>query len=341
MKNNGQKRSSLQENEVRPDALQAELTASYQADLKWIQERRSGFSDCACPACAGVDRSLLFEKDGFQYQICGNCETVYISPRPSQAILAGFYEVSHVYHHFLNSIFPETKEARREHFFRPRVDRIIEASSAAGLTKPAIMEIGAAFGLFCEEAEKTRFFGKIIGVEPNREMAERCRNQGLNIIQKMVEDVLPEEVGALDVICAFEVFEHLLEPLRFLESCKNLLASGGLLFLTMPNGKGFDLSMLGALSGTYNFEHLTYFNPHSIGLLLERGGFEVVNIRTPGKMDVDLVRKAVVAGQLDLGDDSFLRQVLVEENERLGEPFQQFLADNTLSGHMEVIARVR
>ena len=58
---------------------------------------------------------------------------------------------------------------------------------------------------------------------------------------------------------------------------------------------------------------------------------------TPGVLDAELVRKPALAGEIEL--DPFLRRVLLTEWERLGEPFQDFLAANGLSSNMWLIAR--
>jgi len=62
-------------------------------------------------------------------------------------------------------------------------------------------------------------------------------------------------------------------------------------------------------------------------------------LQTPGMLDAELVRKNLLAGALDVATQPFLRRVLIDEWERLGEPFQKFLADNRLSSHMMVVAR--
>ena len=60
---------------------------------------------------------------------------------------------------------------------------------------------------------------------------------------------------------------------------------------------------------------------------------------TPGRLDAELVRDAVLAGKHSLGNDAFLKRVLLDEWDRLGWPFQQFLAGNGLSAHMWLVAR--
>lgn len=331
--------STIHENDIRPDHIRPEYDACYQSDLKWLWEKSDEFMAAPCPACGGDTRTPLFTKDGFHYHACRTCKTHYISPRPSAALLGKFYPVSQVCKLFRDRIFPASKITRREHIFQPRLRSIVAACVADGIQAPTLVEVGAGFGIFCEEAIRSGFFARVIGVEPNRELADECRGLGISIVEKMIEDVHPDDTGKVDVICSFEVLEHLFHPRDFLNACRKLLQNEGLLFLTCPNGNGFDLSMLGARSDTYNFEHLNYFNPQSIRLLLESSGFRVVDVQTPGKLDVDLVHKAARAGLLDLDTHTFLRRILLDEYETLGPPFQEFLASHQLSGHMSVIAK--
>ena len=59
--------------------------------------------------------------------------------------------------------------------------------------------------------------------------------------------------------------------------------------------------------------------------------------QTPGRLDAEFVREAALKGDVRL--DPFLHRVLVEEWERLGWPFQTFLAEQGLSSHMWLVAR--
>jgi hypothetical protein len=87
--------------------------------------------------------------------------------------------------------------------------------------------------------------------------------------------------------------------------------------------------------------HLNYFNPVSLTWLFERCSFEVVELLTPGRLDAEIVRKRTMAGMYDLSTQPFLRQILVDEWERVGQAFQKFLADNLLSSHMWIVGRRR
>ena len=109
--------------------------------------------------------------------------------------------------------------------------------------------------------------------------------------------------------------------------------------LSCPNGLGFDIAMLGPRALAVDAEHVNLFNPDSLSRLLETNGFEVLEATTPGRLDAEFVRDAALKGDIDLADNVFLKRVLIDEWDRLGWPFQQFLATNNLSSHMWVAAR--
>src|SRR5690606_21385408 len=103
--------------------------------------------------------------------------------------------------------------------------------------------------------------------------------------------------------------------------------------------RGFDTATLRTASNTFDHEHLNYFHPDSLAALLESCGFAVLDVQTPGQLDADIVRKRALAGEIDLADQPFLRRVLLDEWDALGEPFQRFLAENRLSSHLWIIAQ--
>jgi len=72
--------------------------------------------------------------------------------------------------------------------------------------------------------------------------------------------------------------------------------------------------------------------------LIESSGFIVLEISTPGRLDAEFVHTAIEEGKYDVSRNPFLKRVLVDEWDRLGWPFQQFLAENGLSSHMWLAA---
>lgn len=292
-----------------------------------------------CPACGKAKGSKVFEKSGFDFEECGECGTVYINPRPPLSLLDEYYSTGKSQQHWNEKIFPASENARRNTIFRPRAERVLDLCKKYSSGTRLLIDVGAGFGTFCEEAQKLGYFERVIAIEPSRGLARTCRHKGLNVIELPIEDVTLE--GA-DVVTGFEVAEHLFAPKNLIEGCARLLPAGGLLILTVPNIRGFDLLTLRELSDNVDGPgHLNYFHPESLGHLLTTHGFDVVEVLTPGKLDAELVRKKVVGGQFSLEDQGFLKQVLVDDWERLGGPFQEFLASNLLSSHLWMVGRRR
>jgi SAM-dependent methyltransferase len=328
----------LSEKELCPDDLLAGQEAAFQRDIERLQARVSEFVAVDCPACRGSDSRFVFEKFTFHYVACTKCATLYMNPRPSPAVMASYYDSSENYRYWATHIFPASEAARREKIHRPWLQRIVDYTNRYEVPRKLLVEVGAGFGTFASLARESGLFGRVIAVERTPEMAQACRTRGVEVIAKPVEDI-GDEVPAADVAVAFEVIEHLFAPTQFLEQVARRLRPGGLLVLSCPNGEGFDISLLGGLSLAIDPEHVNLFNPRSLKVLVERCGFEVLEVTTPGRLDAEFVHDAIISGKYDVSRNPFLKRVLVDEWDRLGWPFQQFLADNGLSAHMWMAAR--
>lgn len=312
----------------------------FAADIRRLLQYKDEFVNVPCPACASTLADKAFEKYELTYVVCSNCSTLYMNPRPSPAVLEMYYATSGNYVYWNKYIFPASEGARREKIFRPRAKRLAEICRRYQVQTNVLLEVGAGFGTFCEEIWRIELFNRVIAVEPTPDLAETCRRKKLEVIEKPIEQVRLEE-AAINVIASFETIEHLFSPRDFLSCCATLLAPGGLIFVTCPNIKGFDLVVLGAVSDTVDVEHLNFFYPSSLSYLLTGCGFEVLEVLTPGQLDAELVRNKVLKGEFNISTQPFLHQVLLEDWERVGNAFQQFLADSLLSSHMWIVARKR
>jgi SAM-dependent methyltransferase len=201
-----------------------------------------------------------------------------------------------------------------------------------------LLEIGAGFGTFCEEVRTLDRFERIVALEMTPDLAATCRKRGLEVIEAPVEKLDPTSVQA-DVVASFEVIEHLFAPIDFCRSIRRVLRPGGILILTCPNVLGFDIQELHERSIAVDHEHINYFHPASLRVLLERAGLELLEVHTPGKLDAELVRKQVLAGNHSLDAQPFLKRMLIDEWDTQGEAFQEFIAARGLSSHMWGVAR--
>lgn len=330
----------LSEKELCPDELLRGQEEAFQRDIERLQARRAEFVAVLCPACGADDYIPTFEKFTFPYVTCRCCKTLYMSPRPSPEVMTAYYSASENYRYWAEYIFPASEAARREKIHKPWLERILGYCERFSIPRGVLMEIGAGFGTFAALAQESGRFQHVVAVEPTPELAQACRERGIHVIHQPIE-AITGDVGTVDVVVSFETIEHLFEPRHFIRQCARLIKPGGLLVLSCPNGQGFEISLLGPVSLTIDPEHVNLLNPGSLSLLVEAGEFEVLEVSTPGRLDAEFVHTAIEEGKFDASHDPFLQRVLVDEWDRLGWPFQQFLAGHGLSSHMWLAARKR
>ncbi|MDG6219040.1 MAG: class I SAM-dependent methyltransferase [Candidatus Thermoplasmatota archaeon] len=326
--------------EIRPETLMEEQAKAYVEDILNLLKHKEKFVKVLCPACGSMNNHEVFEKFHLSYTECNFCETLFINPRPTPEILDEYYKKSKNYWYWNKYIFPITENNRRTKIFQPRAQKIAKICEKYHAKQNTLLEVGAGFGTFCEEIKKLELFSNVIAVEPTPELAETCRTKGLTVIEKPIEQVhLKQE--SVDVVVSFEVIEHLFDPKEFLKRCASVLSPEGLLILSCPNNKGFDIVVLQEISDSIDGEHLNYFNTTSLSYLVKTLGFEILEVTTPGKLDAELVRKKILNHEFDVNDNPFLKYILLDRWDDVGLSFQQFLADNQLSSHLWLVARKR
>ncbi|MGB2879248.1 MAG: class I SAM-dependent methyltransferase [Candidatus Omnitrophota bacterium] len=328
----------MRESEIRPKDIFDEYLRLAEQDVKDFFSG-CGYSDIDCPACGEKGRAA-FDKKGFKYRICGSCKTLFVSPRPEKAAFNRYYKDAPSTRFWAECFYKKTEDARREKVYIPRVRAVSEKMAMYAPGAGWLVDIGAGYGTFIEEFTRTAKLGfKIIAVEPSDSLSEICSGKGLTVVKKFMEKLekadLTAEPGTPGVFTSFELLEHVRDPLEFLSSCAGKMSPDDILIFTTLSGTGFDIQLLWENSkSVFPPHHLNFFNPCSIGMLLGRCGLEVLEVTTPGKLDVDIVMSNI----RDL-DDRFFRTFLESSSEEEREKLQAFLRDNKLSSHMMVVAR--
>ena len=70
--------------------------------------------------------------------------------------------------------------------------------------------------------------------------------------------------------------------------------TGSFFIFTTLSGTGVDISVLRENSKSVSPpHHLNFFNPKSLPILLKTVGFKNVDITTPGKLDIDILKKNI------------------------------------------------
>ncbi len=323
--------SGLRASDIRPAGLVSEFKRLSEADAAAYLSHAEALEDAACPACGGDARREAFARQGFHYQQCADCGSLYVSPRPSVVALDRYYVESAASRFRVEHYSRDTAKARRYHLLCSHANwmgQIVDEVGASGAR--AYADVESYSPEIFEEIARLGEFDRLYSIHPLLPPAESL---GVHVAEGWT---LPEPVGA---VSAFEKLEHEHDPAALLQRMADLLAQGGLVFFTTRTASGFDLQVLGE-KAPYIFvpEHLNLMTVEGLTALVARAGLELIELSTPGQLDVQLVQQACAA------DDSivlppFLEYLLNERDTLAHDDFQAFLQKHRLSSHVRVAAR--
>lgn len=119
-----------------------------------------------------------------------------------------------------------------------------------------LLEVGCAEGEFLLR-NKLKIDVKSIGLELNSKAVEKALKKDLMVIMESVQEHSISHTEHYDIVCSFQVLEHISDINSFLEAQIKLLKPNGKLIISVPNNKGF----LGLDNG-----NVLNFPPHHMGL---------------------------------------------------------------------------
>jgi len=324
--------SGLHDADIRPPALLGEFKRLSLRDAARFFETPDSREEVPCPACGKAESAPAFNKDGFSFVRCDGCQSLYTSPRPRAKDLARYFAESEA-SRFRAAQFAEGSAAQRRHHLLSAnaswMGRIVEESALP--PHPAYADIRTYAPQLFDEVAELGLFGHLFSAEPWAAISGRCAPE---VIESTL-DALPP----VHTISAFEKLEHQHSPQAFLESLGAHLAPGGLLFLTTRTSSGFDIQMLWD-KAPYIFvpEHLNLLSVAGLGHLVQRSGFELVELSTPGQLDVELVMQACAADP-SIVLPRFFNALITKQNALAQSDFQAFLQKHRLSSHVRLVLR--
>ncbi len=150
---------------------------------------------------------------------CNNCGLFFFTP----AIIA-----TEKYYSFL---------ADKIEYYPSKKDEF-EYVSRFILKDDTIFEVGCGNGEFSKYVDKSKYFG----IDLNSEAIKKNKNK-INVIHSSIEQYCIQTNKKYNVVCAFQVLEHIAKPRDFIEKCIKLLNKNGLLIFSIPSYNSFLCNM--------------------------------------------------------------------------------------------------
>ena len=167
-----------------------------------------------------------------------------------------------------------------------------------------ILDVGSGPGFFLKRGQERGW--EACGIEPSRQAASHSRGLGLNVIEGFLQESLAESLGTFDVIHMHEVLEHIPNPTEIIRLAFRLLNSNGMLCVIVPNDYN-PLQLLVRNHLEYQPwwvappHHINYFDHHSLAVLIESAGFQVLRNTSTFPIEMFLLMGCNYVGDATVG----------------------------------------
>ena len=185
---------------------------------------------------------------------CATCGLEYFSPYNQGD--ASFYELlsRHAYY-----------QDRRWEF--DRAEKLLEPGGS-------VIDIGCGDGGFLKQVESIA--GRAVGVDQNPEGMRQLRAAGIEGHCLDLAALAQSPVGQFDLVCGFQVVEHLSDLEPFVQAVQATVAPGGRLMVSVPNAERLRINPLDPLDCPPH--HVSHWRPAQLRELALRAGFEVTSM---------------------------------------------------------------
>lgn len=197
---------------------------------------------------------------------CQSCSFVFCKPIPTQEELNAVYE-GYGRNDYLSDLTIEAYE------------RVLDSFEPYRKTN-RLIDVGCGIGYFLEVAKRRGW--EVYGTEYTEEAVSICEGKGASM-QLGPLNTANYEAESFDIICSFEVIEHINNPLLELASFNKILRKGGLVYCTTPNFNAVERYQLGADWNVLTYpEHLSYYTPKTLKRVFKEAGFSTKKMLATG-----------------------------------------------------------
>jgi hypothetical protein len=298
---------------------------------------KHALKESPCPGCRGKNGKASFAKFGMQYVECPDCSTLYVSPRPDDAALSGYYAKSAARNYWHDELSKKTNRKRQDKIIRPRFDWILDSTQENSPEAGHIVDINTEQYGYIDELLDDKFFTRKTLLNPCVRLDDAALNGRINTLNAPLDSASLK--NSADVVSIFEVADRTGDVDAFFAALRGMLKKNGLCFMTGILISGFDLQTLwDKADNVFPPDRLNIFTVEGLRALFKRHDFECLEFSTPGILDVELVETAVRHNpRIELS--RFVDYMLRNRNAESKGLFQEFLQENLLSSYARIVLR--
>jgi SAM-dependent methyltransferase len=195
---------------------------------------------------------------------CRHCGLVRADPAADARALEQLYEQSEGF---------DAEEAN----LRRTYSRYLRRLRRQGMPGDHLLEIGTGNGFFLQQAQSDGY-RVVAGIEPSRAAAAEANP---SVADNIVRDVMRPglfEPQSFEVVCLFQVFDHMPDPNLVLRECRSVLRPGGLILALNHNVEALSNRIMGERSPIVDVEHTYLYSPATMSAIFARNGFDVLEV---------------------------------------------------------------
>lgn len=325
----------VREIELWPSKLFDKYLELTEKDVKELFNKKD-LVEVSCPACGDKNKKKSFNKYGFAYNECCNCKTLYVSPRPNEEKIYKYYKESKAVDFWHSEIIKNTLKNRTIHQSIPRATWIANLVEEYFEKHDVFVSVNTISQSLLEEIKRLNLFTTKLLYKPLIKISDSfISDGGFQIIN---DEINQKNINA-NAASAFGVIDRVFSPKKFLESARSFLTKDGLFFITTSSISGFDLQVLWDKSKTiFPPDRMNLLSIEGLSILFEKNGFEIIELSTPGQLDVELVKNAI-KNEKNINIPRFISYMIDNRDENSHHSFQEFLQHYKLSSHVRIAAK--
>lgn len=202
----------------------------------------------------------------FRIVRCRGCHLIYSNPiLPTEKIMSLYRHSRFINESQLNNMAEDYYQQFRQ--ILPLMN-----------TKGNLLEIGCANGFFLQKIEKCGF-KNLYGLEPNKAAVAAAPEylKGRILEVELRPGLFPNQY--FDVICFFQIFDHIIAPNEFLQTIHNYLKPNGIIFAIHHDIQSLLPRLLGSQASTYDISHIHLWDKNTMHKILVKNKFNPVFIK--------------------------------------------------------------